>query len=186
MVVLGPGSWFTSVLPHLLLPELARALVETAGRVVVVLNLVPQPGETDGFSPAEHLRVLRRYCPQLRVDVVIADQNRALDAVDQARPPADEPAGPEVDDWVRVELAREAAQLGAELVLGDLCEPGRDDRHHPAALAAAVISALARLDDRAGLREPEPVDDRPVFRESAPREQVMTAHPSGSRGQQWR
>ena len=76
VVVLGPGSWFTSVLPHLLLPELARAMVETAGRVVVVLNLVPQPGETDGFSPAEHLRVLRRYCPDLRVDIVIADENR--------------------------------------------------------------------------------------------------------------
>ena len=92
VVVLGPGSWFTSVLPHLLLPELARAIVETAGRMVVVLNLVPQPGETDGFSPAEHLRVLRRYCPDLRVDIVIADENRALDSVD--RPPHREPGAP--------------------------------------------------------------------------------------------
>src|SRR5687768_2791196 len=44
-VVLGPGSWFTSVLPHLLVPELAAALRETAGRRCVTLNLGPQPGE---------------------------------------------------------------------------------------------------------------------------------------------
>src|SRR6516225_3883258 len=50
-VVLGPGSWFTSVLPHLLVPELASALTATPARRVVALNLAPQPGETDGFSP---------------------------------------------------------------------------------------------------------------------------------------
>src|SRR5262249_17284791 len=50
-VVLGPGSWFTSVLPHLLVPELAEALIATPARRLVALNLVPQPGETDGFSP---------------------------------------------------------------------------------------------------------------------------------------
>ena len=178
VVVLGPGSWFTSVLPHLLLPELARAIIETAGRVVVVLNLVPQPGETDGFSPAEHLRVLRRYCPDLRVDVVIADENRALDTGDplasgeasSARNSSSrEPFGYSEEDWGRVELAREAADLGADLVLGDLCEPGRDDRHHPQALADAVTLALARL-DRGRLEPPDGLrrSDMMNHRSSAP------------------
>ena len=51
-VVLGPGSWFTSVLPHLMVPELAQVLISTRARRLVALNLAPQPGETEGFSPA--------------------------------------------------------------------------------------------------------------------------------------
>ena len=50
-LVFGPGSWFTSVLPHLLVPELAEAIEQTAARRCVVLNLEPQPGETEGFDP---------------------------------------------------------------------------------------------------------------------------------------
>src|SRR5215471_1672690 len=62
-VVLGPGSWFTSVLPHLLVPELAEALITTPARRIVALNLVPQAGETDGFSPHAHLEVLADHAP---------------------------------------------------------------------------------------------------------------------------
>ena len=60
VVSLGPGSWYTSVLPHLLVPLLRAALAAAQARVVVVLNLEPQPGETDGFSPEEHLKVRTR------------------------------------------------------------------------------------------------------------------------------
>ena len=65
-VVLGPGSWFTSVLPHLLVPGLREALVRSPARTMVVLNLAPQPGETDGFSPEQHLDVLCDHAPELR------------------------------------------------------------------------------------------------------------------------
>jgi hypothetical protein len=61
--VLGPGSWFTSVLPHLLVPDLAQALTTTVAHRILVLNLVPQPGETAGFSPEQHLTVLRDHAP---------------------------------------------------------------------------------------------------------------------------
>jgi uncharacterized cofD-like protein len=62
-VVFGPGSWFTSVLPHLKVPELAEALHLTKARRLVTLNLAPQPGETDDFSPQQHLEVLRQHAP---------------------------------------------------------------------------------------------------------------------------
>ena len=75
LVILGPGSWFTSVIPHLLVPGLAAALTLTTARRVIILNLEPQAGETDGFSPEEHLRALREHCPRLKVDVVIADSD---------------------------------------------------------------------------------------------------------------
>lgn len=117
-VVLGPGSWFTSVLPHLLVPELAGALVTTPARRLVTLNLAPQPGETEGFSPRAHLEVLARHAPDLAIDVVLADKAAVR-----------ETAG---------ELDEAADLLGAQLVLADLALAGRLDRHDPLLLAGAL------------------------------------------------
>ena len=75
-VVLGPGSWFTSVIPHLLVPALRRALVSTDARIVVVLNLVDEVGETPGFGPADHLAVLAAHAPDLKVHTVLVDRQR--------------------------------------------------------------------------------------------------------------
>jgi uncharacterized cofD-like protein len=79
-VVLGPGSWFTSVLTHLLIPELREALIKTNALRVVALNLAPQVGETDGFSPEAHLEVLAAHAPELVLDVVLADPAAVLDS----------------------------------------------------------------------------------------------------------
>jgi len=116
-VVLGPGSWFTSVLPHLLVPELAAGLVATAARRVVTLNLAPQPGETAGFSPHAHLEVLARHAPDLAIDIVLADRAAARDTTRELREAAD--------------------LLGGRLVLADLAMAGRPDRHDPRRLAGA-------------------------------------------------
>jgi uncharacterized cofD-like protein len=115
-VVLGPGSWFTSVIPHLLVPDLFTALHDTRARRLVVLNLAPQAGETDGYSPERHLEVLARHAPDLRVDVVLADEKRV------ARPDA---------------LRSVATGLGAELVLDDVAAADGTARHDPLRLAAA-------------------------------------------------
>jgi uncharacterized cofD-like protein len=115
-VVLGPGSWFTSVLPHLLVPELAAALQGTTARRLLVLNLGTQPGETDGFTPESHLEVLARHAPDLELDVVLAD----ADGV------ADRPA-----------LEAAAAAVGAKLVLAPLARDGHPDQHDPDLLATA-------------------------------------------------
>ncbi|GAA3874856.1 uridine diphosphate-N-acetylglucosamine-binding protein YvcK [Saccharothrix violaceirubra] len=129
VVLLGPGSWFTSVLPHLLVPELHDALVRTAARKVVVLNLVPQPGETAGFSPELHLDVLRGHAPDLRVDAVVADTG-AVPVPDR--------------------LVRAAAALGATAHLAAVGVDGAPDRHDPVALAAAIDRALHRPPDPPG------------------------------------
>lgn len=78
-VVLGPGSWLTSVITHLLVPELRDALVSTSATKVVALNLAPQAGETEGYSPETHLEVLCAHAPELAIDVVVADEDRVLD-----------------------------------------------------------------------------------------------------------
>jgi uncharacterized cofD-like protein len=116
-VVLGPGSWFTSVLPHLLVPELAAALVGTRARRLVALNLAPQPGETTGFSPHAHLEVLADHAPALAVDVVLADRAATRGAT--------------------AELEKAAGLLGARLVLADLAMGDGSPRHDPLRLAGA-------------------------------------------------
>ncbi len=123
LVVLGPGSWFTSVVPHLLVPEIHAALVETRAVRVVTLNLVEQEGETAGFSPQNHLEVLATYAPDLRLDAVIAD-----------------PAGvPDVDG-----LREAAATMGAEVILSPVRDPHVPGRHAPIGLAAAYAQAWER------------------------------------------
>ncbi|MFF5259455.1 uridine diphosphate-N-acetylglucosamine-binding protein YvcK [Actinomadura viridis] len=117
-VVFGPGSWFTSVLPHLKVPELARALAATKARRAVALNLAPQPGETDDFSPQTHLEVLQAHAPELRVDVVLAD-----------RGVVDDPAA----------LDKAVQDLGGRLVLADVAADDGSPRHDPARLAQAFV-----------------------------------------------
>ncbi len=126
-VVLGPGSWFSSVMPHLLVPDLVSALMETRARKVLALNLAPQPGETEGFSPQRHLEVLARHAPKLTIDVVLADEAAVLDR-DSLIQAAERLSG-------TVELARVAAPDGP--------------RHDPELLAAAY-DRIFRMHGRIG------------------------------------
>jgi uncharacterized cofD-like protein len=71
----GPGSWYTSVIPHLLIPELAEAVLADGVRRCVTLNLEGQDGETGGYSAADHMEALASYAPGARFDVVIVDSD---------------------------------------------------------------------------------------------------------------
>lgn len=115
-VVLGPGSWYSSVIPHLLVPDLRAALATTPGKVVVNLNLEAQPGETDGYTPEDHLAVLHRTAPDLKVHTVLADPGS-------------------VPDVSALEAA--SAELGASLVLADVALEGVAGQHDPEKLARA-------------------------------------------------
>jgi len=74
-VILGPGSWFTSVLTHFEVPEMNKALHQTTAMRILVLNLLPQKGETDNYIPERYLEVLAQRNPDFALDVVIADPN---------------------------------------------------------------------------------------------------------------
>jgi uncharacterized cofD-like protein len=126
VVVLGPGSWFTSVVPHLLLHELARALASTKATVVVTMNLVPQVSETEGFSPVDLLRTLTEHALDyggLRIDAVVADLNAVVDVG---------------------ALSAFTDTIGARLVISDLAAEDAADRHDPKRLAAAYVQAFRR------------------------------------------
>lgn len=72
-VILGPGSWFTSVMPHLLVPELRDALKVTRAGRILVLNLEPGTGETAGFSAIRHLETFIDLAPEVTLDAVVVD-----------------------------------------------------------------------------------------------------------------
>ncbi len=133
LVVLGPGSWFTSVVPHLLLRELGVAIAKTRAAVVVTLNLVPQPGETDEYGPVDLLRVLCEHAEPvggLRVAAVVADDEAVPDPK---------------------ELADFSRAMGAGLILSKLADETDPGRHVPERLATAYRAALD-IDEGSGGR----------------------------------
>ena len=119
-IVLGPGSWFTSVIPHLLVPKLADAIRRTKARRILALNLEPAD-ETAGFSAAKHIQLLADHAPDLRLDVVLADSGFA--AEDHHLPA-----------W--------ADSLGARLVVADLAARDGSPRHDPLRLGSAYAEVM--------------------------------------------
>ena len=112
----GPGSRFRSVIPHLLVPSLWSALLATSARKLVAVNMVGQPGETEGFSAHRHLEVLADHASSLSFDVVLADAAAVAGAED--------------------DLRKAAELLRASLTLADVAaEDGV--RHDPVRLATA-------------------------------------------------
>lgn len=126
-VVLGPGSWYTSLMPHLLVPDLAHALQTTGARRCLVLNLGSTQGETDGMTTVDHLAALRHHAPALRLDVVLADPSSVED----------------------VDVLEDAVgDFDAQLVLRQVSTAPGSLRHDPLRLAAALRDAFdAHLGD---------------------------------------
>jgi uncharacterized cofD-like protein len=124
LVVLGPGSWFTSVIPHVLVPDLAAALRSTSARRALVLNLAAEPGETAGFSAERHLHVLAQHAPDFTVHDIIVD------------------AGSVQGEPERQQLERTANALEARVQFADVCRPGTP-LHDPAKLAAVLHGVSA-------------------------------------------
>lgn len=73
VIILGPGSWYTSVLNHFEVPQMNQALCNTKAKRILVLNLQPQNGETSNFSPESYLESLAQANPGFTLNTVIAD-----------------------------------------------------------------------------------------------------------------
>jgi len=117
VVVLGPGSWFTSVLTHFQVPQMAEALHETLAQRVLVLNLQAQTGETSGYSPEHYLEVLATSYPDFRLNWVIADPGHVQD---------------------ETALRRVSATVGANVFLAPVADFAEfSDKHEVKALTSA-------------------------------------------------
>jgi uncharacterized cofD-like protein len=117
-LVFGPGSWFTSVVPHLLVPDLAEAILVSRARRLVILNLQPVK-ETAGYSASDHIDVLADYAPRLRLDVVVADPSFVDDRLEEA-----------------------VRRRGGELIVAPVGSADGSPRHDPLMLAATLSRAI--------------------------------------------
>lgn len=119
-VILGPGSWYTSVMPHLLVPGLKEALATTKAKKMLVLNLQAEK-ETRGLSSSDHIEYFFKHAPHMPIDVILADPSS-------------------VDD---MEALRKVAQAqGAQLLLRTVRMNDGSARHDPLLLASAYRDAF--------------------------------------------
>lgn len=121
MLVLGPGSWFTSVLPHLLVAPVREAFTRAAATKVLVVNVKAQVGETTGFTPERYLQNLASTFPDVRLDAVIVDPSSVHD---------------------RTTLRQSCAAVGAEPVIEEVRAAGSGDVHDTLLLASVLQRLL--------------------------------------------
>jgi uncharacterized cofD-like protein len=128
LIVLGPGSLYTSVIPNLLVPDIVRAVRSSPAVKVYVCNVATQPGETDQFGVLEHVRALREHVGPGVFDYVLV--NADLGPAQQIKP-----------EWnvQPVTLAADAAYPDVEFVRDAVVNPNNPLRHDPARLAQALL-----------------------------------------------
>lgn len=135
LILLGPGSLYTSILPNLLIPEIAKAISHSRAPRVYIANLMTQPGETTGYSLSDHLHAILKHVKPRVIDCVVANRQRVSPEV--ARRYKKEGA-------VRVEPdPEELKKLGVKLVLGDLLEEHGVIRHNSPELAQLLLENFA-------------------------------------------
>jgi len=132
VIVLGPGSLYTSLLPVLLIPRIRDAVVASPATRIYVCNVATQAGETSGYDLSDHVEALAAHTAPGLVDLVLA--NDRFDAT--------VPVG-----W-RAESVRlrwpPAVEPPPRLVTDDVVDPGNAHRHDPARLAGAILRAAER------------------------------------------
>lgn len=137
IITVGPGSLFTSLLPPLLVREIAALISESDACKVLICNLMTQPGETEGFSSLKHLETIRRFIPPVAFDHILVN---------------DEP----IRNRQETKYAgRGSQQIGpahsispetienVKIFYGNLLDDGEKVRHHPEKLARAVLRCVA-------------------------------------------
>jgi len=132
-VVVGPGSLYTSIMPNLLVTELGNALLHSRAKRIYVCNLATQPGETDNYSVADHVKAIARHIDPEQTgierwfDVVLANDNVDV--------PPDAGGGNTV-------FVSPEAPAGVPMLATDLIDQEQPWRHHSDKLAKAVINII--------------------------------------------
>ena len=123
LVIIGPGSLFTSILPNLLVPDISEALKASRATKFFICNVATQSGETDGFTTADHIHTIEKHLNQRIFDLVICNQKQDIIL----------PGGV---DWVRID-----ENLGEEYSTysSDLNDPNNPWRHDSGRLAQVIM-----------------------------------------------
>jgi uncharacterized cofD-like protein len=137
-IVIGPGSLYTSIIPNLLVPDLAKAIAARRVPRIYVCNIMTEPGETEGFAVSDHIRAIDSACGHYLFDAVLAQKTLPSEAV--IRHYAKQGVGPVI-------LDRDAVlDSGRRIIAANVMEE-RDDftvRHHPHRLARVLLRWYSR------------------------------------------
>ena len=128
LIIMGPGSLYTSILPNLLVPDLTEALKHARAPKIYICNLAIQPGETDNYSVADHVDALLQHISTPFLDAVLANDNLSV--------PPETGGGHTV-------YVEPIAPKQVKMITADLVDESRPWRHDSAKLARAVINLLA-------------------------------------------
>lgn len=131
LILMGPGSLYTSVIPNLLIPEIARAILRSRAPRVYVANLMTQPGETTHYTLSDHLRAIQDHVPGRIIDAVVANRKPISPRV--ARRYRAQNAAPVLVDGDKI-LEQKVC-----LLTGDLLEEHGVIRHNSAVLARLLL-----------------------------------------------
>lgn len=135
VIVFGPGSLFTSILPNCLIPGVAEAIRASRAFKVQVCNLMTQPGETDGFRASDHLRILLRHLGEGVIDACVMNSSELpAGLICEASGTGSHPV---LNDLEAV------SELGARPVLADVLGEGGFHLRHDSTRLARVITRLA-------------------------------------------
>ena len=137
LIILGPGSLYTSVIPNLLIGDIAKAVNNSKAKKIYVCNIMTQPGETDGFSVSDHIKTLIRHAKYEKIiDAVLVNTELPVELIAPYKNAGSEPV--EVD-------TNEVKKMGIEIVQKNLIEDRRFEdghssfvRHSPGRLARII------------------------------------------------
>jgi uncharacterized cofD-like protein len=142
VITVGPGSLYTSILPNLLVSQVAKVIGESRATKIFVSNLMTQPGETDGYTALQHLETLRKYAPEINFDFVVVN-DRKISPEQAERYAAEQAYQIGIDDPILDSLDQTT-----EVMRADLLDEGEKVRHSSARLARVVLACRQSADAR--------------------------------------
>ena len=141
-IIMGPGSLYTSVIPNLLVPEIREAIARSSAPRIYVCNIMTQPGETDGYTVADHIKAIDRVCGQKLFDAVLVHQRSPSESA--LRRYALERSHPVYLD------REEVANLRRRVVIANIMEEDPDTgyvRHNHERLAGLLVRWFSRASE---------------------------------------
>lgn len=138
LIIFSMGSLYTSILPNIICEEVKAAFEESKAPIMYLCNAVTQPGETDGFTVSDHLKMLNRYLDKRKIDVVIASNTKIDKDI------AKKYETKEQKDLVKIDY-KNIEKIGIELIEDDLIIIEDETlRHNSLKLGSLIFSYLMR------------------------------------------
>lgn len=137
LIILGPGSLYTSILPNLLIREIREAILKSEAHKFFIINIMTQPGETDGFSAYDHLRVLTEHTDPRLVDTCVVNVHPVPQSMIQKYREKEA-------DFARLDLDL-IREKGYEVLEGSVLKVDGQVRHDPMTLARLVFDHYLKL-----------------------------------------